>query len=75
MASQTFYYREHNGKLFPTLPITLKRMGRITSFEALVDSGSTVTLLRPEVAEELGIPLGKGAEKAYYGSFIYFRRL
>ncbi|MBI5225518.1 retroviral-like aspartic protease [Candidatus Micrarchaeota archaeon] len=67
MASQTFIYREHNGKLYPTLPVTVKRLNKSVSFDALVDSGSTVTLLRHEIANELGIPLERSPKKPITG--------
>ncbi|MFH1443024.1 MAG: retropepsin-like aspartic protease [Candidatus Micrarchaeota archaeon] len=67
MASQTFLYREHNGKLYPTLPITISHLGKSVSFDALVDSGSTVTLLRPDIAEELGIPLERSIKRPITG--------
>lgn len=59
----TFPYRANEkGGTFPVIPLTVISGQVKKEFFALVDSGATVSVFRPEVAESLGIEITKGQE-------------
>lgn len=57
-----FHYFEKDGQFFPIIDVTLKtKKGEIT-IKALIDSGASFSVFRPEIAEELGIEIAKGKQ-------------
>lgn len=59
-----FPYRVHRGIFLPLIPITLEER---QSTYALVDSGATVSLFEPWVAERLGIDIELGRRRSLEG--------
>lgn len=62
------YQSDPNGNIFPIIPLSIAFADAKKEFYALIDSGATVSVFRAEVAEELGIEIGKG-EETYLVSF------
>ena len=59
------YY--HNGEAyFPAIPLYISTGDKQLKLRALIDSGATISILRHEVAEELGIIIEQG-EEIYLG--------
>lgn len=56
------YYKIPDGRHFPIVPLKLKCRKKMTKTSALVDSGATTSIFRPEVAEDLGIKIEDGEE-------------
>lgn len=55
------YY--HNGEAyFPAIPLYISTGDKQLKLRALIDSGATISILRDEVAEELGIEIEQGKE-------------
>src|SRR5262245_46083957 len=52
------YVRFH-GKFYPLIPITLSRGEKSVNTFALLDSGASISVFRPEIAEALDIPKKK----------------
>ena len=52
-----FPYVRFHGKFYPLIPITLKNGSRRVSTFALLDSGASVCVFRPEIAKALGLSL------------------
>ena len=57
-----FRYSKKNDRWFPTVDIIIRSTKKISAFRALVDSGASYSLFRPEVAEHLGIQIDKGKQ-------------
>jgi hypothetical protein len=55
-----FSYFEKDGQYFPVVEVKLKNLHRELNINALVDSGASFSVFRPEIAQELGIVLEKG---------------
>jgi len=55
-----FPYFEKDGQWFPIIEVRLRYRSRALGVKALVDSGASLSLFHPEVAEYLRIPLEKG---------------
>ncbi len=55
-----FSYLEKDGQFFPVIELTLKKAQREITVRALIDSGASFSVFRPEIAEELGITLERG---------------
>jgi len=55
-----FSYFEKDGQYFPIIEIKLIGPKKGIIVNALIDSGASFSVFRPEIAEELGIILGKG---------------
>jgi hypothetical protein len=55
-----FPYLEKDGQYFPIVEVTLKKGKKIIGIKALVDSGASFSVFRPEIAQELGIDIEKG---------------
>jgi hypothetical protein len=53
-----FPYVRFHGKYYPLIPITLSRAGNSVNTFALLDSGASISVFRPEIAEALAIPRG-----------------
>lgn len=53
-----FPYVKFHGKFYPLIPLTLSRESRTVNTFALLDSGASISVFRPEIAEALGIPTG-----------------
>lgn len=51
-----FPYARFHGKHYPLVPITLKRGKRRVNTFALLDSGATISVFRPEISKALGLP-------------------
>ena len=56
-----FPYVRFHGKYYPLIPLTLNRESRTVNTFALLDSGASISVFRPEIAEALGIKPGKKA--------------
>lgn len=50
-----FPYVRFHGKYYPLIPIALKRGPRSVNTFALLDSGASISVFRPEIAEALDI--------------------
>lgn len=58
-----FPYRQSpNGQLFPVVLLRLYSARKFADSSALIDSGATISIFRPEVAKQLGIEIEKGKE-------------
>ncbi|MBI2050768.1 MAG: retropepsin-like domain-containing protein [Parcubacteria group bacterium] len=58
---KAFPYFKKGSQHFPIVPVTLTRGNNRITIEALIDSGASFSVFRPEVAEYLGIPITNGA--------------
>lgn len=56
------YQRIPDGRTFPIIPLKLRYRKQVAEMSALIDSGATTSIFRPEVAERLGITIEKGKE-------------
>lgn len=56
-----FPYFKKGNQDFPIVPVTLTNGDNSITIEALIDSGASFSVFRPEVAEYLKIPITKGA--------------
>lgn len=54
-----FPYVRIHGKFYPLIPITLSRGANSVNTFALLDSGASISVFRPEIAEALAIPRGR----------------
>jgi hypothetical protein len=54
-----FPYVRFHGKFYPLIPIALSRGEKSVNTFALLDSGASISVFRPEIAEALGIPKQK----------------
>ncbi len=59
-----FSYLEKDGQYFPIIEIKLRGPKKEITVKALIDSGASFSVFRPEIAEELDIILEKG-KKVY----------
>lgn len=66
--NEEFSYLEKDGQFFPVIEIELKNHSQSLKVKALIDSGASFSVFRPEIAEALGIKIDKG--KAVYLSGI-----
>lgn len=57
-----FPYVRFHGKHYPLIPVTLRRGPHVVSTFALIDSGASISVFRPEIAAALKLPK-KGREK------------
>ncbi|PIP16359.1 MAG: hypothetical protein COX46_02685, partial [bacterium (Candidatus Ratteibacteria) CG23_combo_of_CG06-09_8_20_14_all_48_7] len=57
---QDFPYLQKGKQSFPVVDIELKTGKKSLMVKALVDSGATFSIFRPEIAEYLGIEIEKG---------------
>jgi hypothetical protein len=55
-----FSYLEKNGQYFPIVEVKLKNRKNELTVKALIDSGASFSVFRPEIAQELGIDLERG---------------
>lgn len=55
-----FSYFEKDSQFFPIIEVKLKSPKNEITVKALIDSGASFSVFRPEIAEELGINLEKG---------------
>lgn len=55
-----FSYFEKDGQFFPIVEVILRHKRKGLTIKALVDSGASFSIFRPEIAEELGIEVEKG---------------
>lgn len=55
-----FPYLKKGGKLYPVADITFYYSDKSLTLKALVDSGASFSIFRPEIAEYLGIKIEKG---------------
>lgn len=56
-----FPYVRFHRHFYPLIPVSLHRRGRAVNTFALIDSGASVSVFRPEIAKELGLASGKKA--------------
>jgi hypothetical protein len=52
----SFPYVRFHGKHYPLIPVTLRRAKRVVKTFALLDSGASISVFRPEIAEALRVP-------------------
>ena len=57
---QEFSYFEKDAQWFPIVEVALKRGDKEITVKALIDSGASFSVFRPEVAEYLGIKIERG---------------
>ena len=57
-----FRYSNKNGRWFPTVDIVVRTPKNTSAFKALVDSGASYSVFRPDVAKHLGIQIDKGKQ-------------
>lgn len=57
-----FPYRKHLSGCYPIVPLALAHKQKQVEVYALIDSGATTSIFRPEVAEELDLEIEKGEE-------------
>ena len=57
-----FNYLKKNNQYFPVINVVLQGPKRTEIFTALIDSGASFSVFRPEVAEVLGIQIEKGKQ-------------
>jgi len=55
-----FSYFQKGRTFYPVVDIVLRNNARMLTLKALVDSGASFSVFRPEVAEYLGITIEKG---------------
>ncbi len=55
-----FSYFEKDSQYFPVIEVKLKGSKNELNVKALIDSGASFSVFRPEVAQDLGITLEKG---------------
>jgi len=55
-----FSYLRKGGQYFPVIKVKIKYREKEIRLNALVDSGASFSVFRPEIANYLGIPLEKG---------------
>ncbi len=51
-----FPYVRFHGNHYPLIPVTLRRAKRLVKTFALLDSGASISVFRPEIAEALRVP-------------------
>lgn len=56
------YHKTPERSFFPIIPLKLRYQKEVVEAFALIDSGATISIFRPEVAEQLGIQVEKGKE-------------
>ena len=56
------YKTDAQGNTFPVIPLSLKFGNKKKEFFALVDSGATISIVRAEIADSLGIEVNSGKE-------------
>jgi len=59
---QKFYYIQRNLQFFPAIHLKLREPKIAMTAEALIDSGASFSIFRPEIAEYLGIQIEKGKQ-------------
>ena len=57
---QEFSYLKKGDQFFPVVDVELKGKNKTLIVKALVDSGATFSIFRPEIADYLGIEIEKG---------------
>lgn len=58
-----FPYRQNpEGQFFPVVPIRLNFKTKIIDSSALIDSGATISVFRPDMAHDLGRKIENGKE-------------
>jgi len=56
------YKKNATGEFFPVISLAVYKEKKRVEIYALVDSGATTSIFRPEIAEQLGIKIEKGKE-------------
>lgn len=62
-----FSYFKKGKQYYPLIDIELIGPKKTIAVKALLDSGATFSLFRPEIAEYLGIPIRKGRKVHFHG--------
>ena len=57
-----FPYLQKDGQGFPVIQVTLHARSKEITVQALVDSGASFSVFRPEIAEYLGIQIERGKQ-------------
>ena len=57
-----FPYLEKDGQYFPVVQVALRSRRKKIAVNALVDSGASFSVFRPEIAEYLGIKIERGKQ-------------
>jgi hypothetical protein len=55
-----FPYVKFHGRTYPLIPVSLRHGKRSVKTFALLDSGASVSIFRPEIAKALRLPIDKG---------------
>ncbi len=61
----TFPYVRFHDRAYPLIPLTLKRGRFSVNTFALIDSGASISVFRPEIAKALHIPLHNRRSSTY----------
>jgi len=56
------YYKNSQGEYYPIVPIVLWQDQKKLNTDALIDSGATISIFQPAVADFLGIKIESGKE-------------
>lgn len=60
-AIRVFPYRQNpEGQFFPVIPLRLNFKTKIIDSSALIDSGATISVFRPDVGHDLGLEIESG---------------
>ena len=58
-----FPFRQNpEGQFFPVVPLRLNFKTKIIDSSALIDSGATISVFRPDVGDDLGLKIESGKE-------------
>jgi hypothetical protein len=60
--SQFPYRKDAKGDYFPIIELVISFQNRFVRTSALIDSGATTSIFRPDIADQLGIKIEKGKE-------------
>ena len=56
------YYKDFQGNFYPIIPLVLFNKSKRLDTDALVDSGASISIFQPAIAELLGIKILSGKE-------------
>ena len=61
------YQKAPDGRIFPIIALKIQHQEETIEISALIDSGATTSIFRPEVAKKLGLKIENGKEIALHG--------
>lgn len=56
------YYKNSQGDYYPIIPLVLWYKSKKLDTDALIDSGATISIFQPAIADSLGIEINSGKE-------------